>query len=91
MRGKAARWAVFLLCLLVLSFAATTRYSQNADLLLICVRLALLVGLSILVVRERWTHRDTSGPSPNPDANSRDEGILHRFRRWYYDEERRPG
>ena len=59
--------------------------------LLICVRLTLLAGLSILLVRERWTHRNTSSPSPNPGADSHQNGILQRFRRWYYDEENHQG
>ena len=90
MRGKAAGWAVFLMCLLVLSFAATTRYSKTADLLLICVRLALVAGLSVLVVRERWTHRESSN-SGDLGANAPSGSILQRFRRWYYDEQKHPG
>ncbi|MDR3747753.1 MAG: hypothetical protein P4M04_06330 [Acidobacteriota bacterium] len=89
MRGKATGWAIFLLCLLGLSFAATTRYSKNADLLLICVRLALIVGLSILVVQERWTRSDP-GASGRTGAASGSDGILQRFRRWYYDETKHP-
>jgi hypothetical protein len=88
MRSKATGWAIFLLCLLVLSFAATSRYSKTADLLLICVRLALVAGLSILVVHERWTYRGASSVG-DPGANSRGGSILQRFRRWYYDEQKR--
>ena len=90
MRGKAAGWAVFLLCLLVLSFAATSRYSKTADLLLICVRLTLVASLSVLVVRERWTNRESSDAGDR-DANAPSGSILQRFRRWYYDEEKHPG
>jgi hypothetical protein len=82
-------WAIFLLCLLGLSFAATTPYSKNADLLLICVRLAIVAGLSILVVHERWTRSDP-GASGRQDARSEGHGILQRFRRWYYDEPKHP-
>jgi len=49
MRGKVGAWAIFLACLLLLSFAATTHYSKTADLALITLRLALLAVLSILV------------------------------------------
>ena len=86
MRGKVGAWTVFLLCLLLLSFAATTHYSKTADLALISLRLALLVVLSILVVRERWRHRDDR-LHPKSDAG---DTILQRFRRWYYDEPAHP-
>jgi hypothetical protein len=89
-RGKTAGWTLFLGCLLLLSFAATTRYSKSADLAVISLRLAIVVVLSILVVRERWHHRDDLRPrsSPRPDAG---HTILQRFRRWYYDEQKHPG
>ncbi len=90
MRGKTAGWALFLGCLLFLSFAATTPYSKTADLALIFLRLAIVVVLSILVVRERWRYRDDR---PQPDTRSRSDAgdtILQRFRRWYYDEQKHP-
>jgi hypothetical protein len=89
-RGKMAGWALFLGCLLLISFAATTPYLKSADLALIPLRLAIVVVLSILVVRDRWRHRDDLRPrgSPRPDA---DDTILQRFRRWYYDEQKHPG
>ena len=79
-------WLVFTACLLLLSLGATS-YHKIADVALISVRLSLLVVLSILVVRERWTHdRDPQlGKGEPRDAG---ESILQRFRRWYYDEER---
>ncbi len=91
MRGKTAGWALFLGCLLLLSFAATTRYSKSADLGLISLRLALVLALSILVVRERCRHRDD--PQRRDARSSSDAGdtILQRFRRWYYDEQKNPG
>lgn len=58
MRGKVGAWALFLACLLLLSFAATTHYSKTADLALISLRLALVAVLSILLIRERWRHQD---------------------------------
>jgi len=83
MRGKVGAWAIFLACLLLLSFAATTHYSKTADLALITLRLALLAVLSILVVREQWHHRDGQRQC-GTDAG---DTILQRFRRWYYDEQ----
>ncbi len=90
MRGKMGGWVLFLGCLLLLSFAATTTYSKAADLALISLRLGLVAVLSILVVRERWRHRD--GPRqrelhPGSDAG---DTILQRFRRWCYDEQKHP-
>lgn len=58
MRGKVGAWALFLACLLLLSFAATTHYSKTADLALISLRLALVAVLSILLIRERWRRQD---------------------------------
>ena len=90
MRGKTAGWALFLGCLLLLSFAATTPYSKTADLALISLRLALVAVLSILVVRERWRHRDDSQERAHPRSDAGDS-ILQRFRCWYYDEQKHPG
>ena len=90
MRSKVGAWAVFLACLLLLTFAATTHYSKIADLAFISLRLSLLAVLSILVVRERWRHRDDwrqQGTYPRSDAG---DTILQRFRRWYYGEQTRP-
>jgi len=87
MRAKAAGWAFFFLCVLGLSFAATSRYSGTADLLLICLRLAAVAGVSILIVLERWRH---AGRSDAKIAASSGEGVLQRFQRWYYDEPQRP-
>ena len=85
MRGKTAGWMLFLGCLLLLSFAATTRYSKTADLALICTRMTLLIALSVLVVRERWKDYRSSDIrcSSKPDAPAT---VLQRVRRWYYDE-----
>jgi len=87
MRDKVGAWAIFLACLLLLSFAATTHYSKTADLALISLRLALLAVLSILVVRERWRHRDDRQQSANHPNSDAGDTILQRFRRWYYDEQ----
>ena len=90
MRGRTAGWALFLGCLLLLSFAATTPYSKTADLALISLRLALVAVLSIMVVRERWRHRDDLRRLSSPRSDAGDT-ILQRFRRWYYDEQKHPG
>ena len=89
MRGKVGAWALFLLCLLLLSFAATTSYSKTADLALISLRLALLAVLSILVVRERWRYRDDPQQPTHPKPDIGDT-ILQRVRRWIYDEQTHP-
>ncbi|MGA2370277.1 MAG: hypothetical protein ACLPPV_11835 [Candidatus Korobacteraceae bacterium] len=85
MRGKTAGWMLFLGSLLLLSFAATTRYSKTADLALICGRMTLLVAVSVLVVRERWKNYRNSGIRYNskPDVPAT---ALQRVRRWYYAE-----
>ncbi|MGO9520136.1 MAG: hypothetical protein ACLPND_24130 [Candidatus Korobacteraceae bacterium] len=89
MRAKAGGWALFVACLLLISFAATTPYSKTSDLALISLRLALVLVLSILVVRERWRHRDDLRRRSNSMSDTGDT-ILQRFRRWYYDEQKRP-
>jgi hypothetical protein len=81
---------MFLGCLLLLSFAATTPYSKSADLALISVRLAIVVFLSILVVRERWRRRHDLQRRSSPRSDAGDT-ILRRFRRWYHDEQKDPG
>ena len=85
MKGKIRAWALFLLSLLLLSFAATSPYSKTADLALISLRLALVAVLSILVVRERWRHRDAQRKDTHPSSDAGDT-LLQRSRRWYYDE-----
>ena len=88
--GKKLGWALFLGCLLLLSFAATTPYSKTADLALISLRLTLVAVLSILVVRERWRHHgEQRHGEPHPKSDTGDT-ILQRFRRWYYDEQKHP-
>ncbi len=86
-KHKAAGWALFLGCLLLLSFAATTSYSKTADLALISVRLAIVTILSILLVRERWRHRDDMRQQSENGSGANDS-MLRRFRRWYYDEQK---
>ena len=90
MRGMVGAWALFFLCLLLLSFAATTPYSKTADVALISLRLALVAVLSILVVRERWRHRDDRQQPPTRPKSDAGDTILQRFRRWYYDEQKHP-
>ncbi len=88
MKEKASGWAIFLAILLLLSFAATPgfKYSRTADLGLMAVRFSLVILLSILLVREKWKHRDDADHSP--DKSAANETILQRVRRWYYDEQR---
>ena len=90
MRGKFSGWIVFLAVLLLLSFAATPsfKYSRAADLSMIAVRFSLVILLSVLVVREKWTHRDDADdPQIKSGAN---DTILQRLRRWYYDDPKAP-
>ncbi len=87
MKQKVGGWALFLGCLLLLSFAATTSYSKTADLALISVRLAIVIILSILLVRERWRHRDDVRQRSENGSGANDS-MLQRFRRWYYDEQK---
>jgi len=83
MKGKTAAWALFLLCLFLLSLAATP-YSRAADQALMAARFTIVIIVSVLVVHERWKRRhELPGQerSSNPDAA---ESLLQRFRRWYY-------
>ncbi len=91
MKGKLTGWAIFLAVLLLLSFAATPsfKYSRTADLGLMAVRFSLVILLSILIVREKWKHRDDTDHSPARSPTN--ETILQRIRRWYYDEQRSSG
>jgi hypothetical protein len=72
-------------CLLLLSFAATTRYSKSADLALITLRVALLVLLSTLVVREQWKHYRHPQARDKHAGMDAGDSVLRRIRRWYYD------
>jgi hypothetical protein len=88
--GKLSGWIVFLSVLLLLTFAATPsfKYSRTADPSLIAVRFSLVILLSVLVVREKWKHRDDpDGPQIKSDTNAT---ILQRLRRWYYDDRKTP-
>jgi hypothetical protein len=73
MRRKTVAWALFILCLLLLSLGST-RYSGTANFVLVSIRIALLAVLSILLVRERWRNRNDT--------------ILQGWRRWYHDEKK---
>ena len=86
MGSKTAGWALFLGCLFLLSFAAATPYSKSADLALISLRLAIVVVLSVLVLRERWRHRDDLQRRASRPTSEAGDSILQRFRRWYYDD-----
>ena len=55
---------------------------------MIAVRFSLVILLSVLVVREKWMHRDDPDhPQIQPDKN---DTILQRLRRWYYDDPKTP-
>ncbi len=91
MRGKAGGWIMFVGCLFLLSFAATSRYSKTADLALISVRVTLLLLLSVLVLRERWQHRQRSQSGEvYPNKSDANVTVLQRWRRWFYDEQKSP-
>ena len=81
MKGKVAGWMVFLLCLALLSLAATP-YSRAVDHALMAARFAIIVVLSVLVVHE-WRNRNQAPgqPSSQPDVA---ESFLAQCRRWYY-------
>ncbi|MGA2903685.1 MAG: hypothetical protein ABSD98_07630 [Candidatus Korobacteraceae bacterium] len=87
MRSKKAGWIVFLGCLLLLGFAATTRYSKTADLAVIGLRLTVLVALSVVMVRELWKRQH--GPPVQDVHRQRERGnlLLRRLRCWFYDEQ----
>jgi len=88
MKGKAAAWAVFLLCLLLLSLAATP-YSSAADHALMAVRFAIVIVLSVIVVHQRWRHRHDLEGQERQSRSDAAESLLRRCRRWYYDEPKR--
>jgi hypothetical protein len=77
-RSTLAGWIVFLATLLVLSFAAMPghqEFSAVADRTLVAIRLTLVLALSVLIVRERFSGRAQASGS-----------LLQRGRRWFYDE-----
>jgi hypothetical protein len=79
-KGSAAGWMIFLATLLVPSFAAMPgfdQYSVVADRATIAVRLTLVLTLSILVVRERFSADTRVDKSSSP---------LQRCRHWFYDD-----
>lgn len=81
---------LFVGCLLLLSFASTSRYSKTADFALICLRLALLILLSTLALREQWKHyRNLQARDTRAKVDAGDT-VLQRLRRWYYDEQHHP-
>ena len=80
MTKRVGAWAIFLLCLLALSFSATP-YSRAANQVLVGSRLALLAVLSVLAVREWW--RKQKPPRAGIDPG---DWLLQRWRRWYHDE-----
>ncbi len=86
MRSKKAGWMMFLGCLLLLSFAATTRYSKMADIALICSRLTILVALSILIVREELRRRHEPPVQDFHGKSDMGDRLLRRLQRWFYDD-----
>jgi len=89
MRRNVFAWTLFLGSLLLLSLAATP-YSRAADAALISACLALLVVLSILVVRERWRSRHEQSGRAIPASSDIGDHFLQRCRRWYHGEEKKP-
>jgi hypothetical protein len=84
-KSRLAGWILFVACLLLLSFGATP-YHKIADMALMATRSSLVLLLSILIIRERWSHRhDLPGGFGRPTGLG--ERVLHRVRRWYYDEQ----
>jgi Sec-independent protein secretion pathway component TatC len=81
-KRNATAWIAFLVSLLVLSLAATP-YWRAADQLLIAIRLSIIILISVLFVRARWRHRDSS---ETPTAGDRGDSFLLRLRRWYHGE-----
>jgi len=79
MSRSAGAWILALVILLLLSLSATS-YSQTANFLLIAARVALLVVLSVLIVKEKFRPHD----SPHrADAGDR---LLTKWRHWFYDD-----
>ena len=57
-------WLLFLAAILLLGLAAMPsldQFSRVADLGIITLRLALVITLSVLVVRKRWRYGNQSG------------------------------
>ena len=84
-RGGLKGWILLIACLLLLSLGATP-YHKIADTTLIAVRLSLVIVLSVLVIRERWSSRYDLEGGAYAQRNLK-ETILQRMRRWYYDEQ----
>jgi len=79
---KIAAWIVFLLILVLLSLSVTP-YSKTATYVLMAARVSAIAVVSVLTIRERWSHRDDAPKAANPDAGDR---LLERMRRWYHGE-----
>jgi hypothetical protein len=79
MRRKAWAWILCLVFVLLLSLGFT-EHGQAANYLLVSIRVVLIGVLSISFVREWWKYRNGRA---KPDAG---DGVLRRFRRWYYDD-----
>ena len=84
-KSRLGGWILFVACLLLLSFGATPNH-KIADMAFIATRFSLVLLLSVLVIRERWSHRQDL-PEKGGRPTDFGEGILHRMRRWYYDEQ----
>jgi hypothetical protein len=75
-------WTI--LCILILA-AGVSPYAKTANIILIVFRLAFILVISVLGLREWWKyhHRDTHWSNVPPDAGS---SFLRKLRRWFIDE-----
>ena len=75
---------LFLVCLLLLSFSATS-YSSTANAVLISLRIILVLALSVLTIREKYRNRGSTNP---PDSS---DPVLRKWRHWFYGEQEKSG
>ena len=73
MNGKLTGWLICAGCLALLALSATP-YAHLADHILIAVRLALVLIVSVVIVAEKFHAAGPAAP------------IMERLQRWYRDE-----
>jgi hypothetical protein len=83
MRKKIVAWTLLGGCLFLLS-SASSPYMRNAERVLLPLRLLLLAGISLLVIREWWRDRCEARAGRQSPRNDAARRFLRSIRRWYY-------
>lgn len=81
---KKILWSIPFIFFLVSLVLGATPWAKSVDFALWPFRFALILGLSVLVLRTRWRHRhDTPGKRTPPDAFDK---MFYSCRNWWYGE-----